>query len=58
MITKNRCISVFVTTRRMGEPCSEIIEPSNRLKTDIVIRIDLSDTMSNMIISLLHVNDL
>ena len=58
MIAKHRGVSIFVTARRMGKPCSEIIEPGYRLKTDIMIRIDLSDMMSNVIISLLHMNDL
>lgn len=58
MIAKNWCVCVLLSSWRMIKAWSEVVEPSNRLKTYIVVRINLSYFWRNDIICMLHVYEL
>ena len=40
----------------MAETRSEVVEPGDRFKADTMLRVDLSDLVSNDIVSILHVD--
>ena len=56
VIAKYRTICVSSTSGRMFKTCPEVVEPSYRLKTNTMLRIDFSDLLRDDIVGVLHVD--